>query len=117
MCYSFRAYDPKAQKSYAPEEVFVSNGVAYYLNKNSGKLERNDSALLFRSTGFVDGKGRAIFEGDVVCQYNVKGDLVFEGIVSFVDGGWTVCDGKGGKRKLYDYGVNTRLESEGYKNV
>ena len=75
MCYSFRAYDPKAQKSYAPEKIFVSNGIAYYLNENSGELERNDSAC------------------------------------------WVIRDKKGNERKLYDYGVNTRLGSEGYQNV
>ncbi|AKI28592.1 hypothetical protein AVT41_gp31 [Streptococcus phage APCM01] len=117
MCYSFRAYDPKNQKSYATEEIFVSNSVAYYLNENSGELERNDSALLFRSTGFVDGEGKAVFEGDVVRQYNVKDDLVFEGTVDFVSGCWIIRDKKGNERKLYDYGVNTRLRSKGYENV
>lgn len=60
--------------------------------------------------------GREVFEGDAVSQYDVEGKLILRGEVKVGDGCWVVPDGKN-ERKLFDYGVNTRLESERKENV
>lgn len=65
-------------------------------------------------TNWRDSKrGKKIFDGDVVSQYNFRGDLIIKGRVKFKNGCWVISDKKS-ERKLYTHGVNTRLEDEGY---
>ena len=117
MVLKFKAYDSSTGRLYQEQEVFVCNGNIYVDDEDFDELIQNNDVFLFESTGMKDTEGAEIFSEDIVSQRNIEGRLVSKGKVKFADGCWVVCDEKGNKRKLYDYGVNTKLESEGYKNV
>ena len=72
-----------------------------------------DPNTIEQCTGWRDTKnGREIFGDDTVAQYNVRDELALKGKVKLKNGCWIISDENKNERKLFDYGVNTRLESE-----
>lgn len=112
----FKAYDAERQIEYRPEEVCILDGDIYLISDFPGLLTTRNDLSVFQETGFIDANGREVFEGDTVAQYDVEGKLILKGEVKISNGCLVVSDGKN-ERKLFDYGVNTRLESERKENV
>mgnify|MGYP003082163793 FL=1 len=108
----FKAYDPAIGGWYKPEEVFICNDNIYLDDEDFDELIQNNNVLLFQSTGWTDENDTEIFSDDIVSQYDAEGNLLIKGKVKFVNGCWIISDENKNERKLFDYGVNTRLESE-----
>lgn len=108
----FKAFRLTTGEWYQPEEVLVGNRNVYLMDSLTKVLTEGDDLLVFQSTGWTDKNDTEIFSDDMVSQYDAEGNLLIKGKVKFVNGCWVISDENKNERKLFDYGVNTRLESE-----